>query len=597
MTAAGSGAPADDSGAAADDSGAPPGPEPDGPAPRHPGRRLWSWARRRPLIVAITVCVLEAAAVAGTGLATLPSPPPGPRFASLPAQPCAMVSPADVAKITPGATGSPLSIPGANHVTIGTCKWSARSGGQDKTLITQTDVFGTLSGVDAAQQSYRATLASLRCRCPGVTVSARPVPGLGDEATEVYVAPRADADFARSPNAAYPGITLLVRSSNALIGLVLDATAPGTGAFLAAPPSAGQRAGLMSVARDILGDLARPASARLPAAAPVAPEAHYAGRPDPCRLISEATLARYAPDVVLSPGGAPSSGSTQDSECDWNSDSTSITVRLGLYPGTSHALRDFDSDAQTVGVTVSGARWIPDLAEAAAGTFTFDSGSDTADLFLWSGNVYLDFSLTDTRPARLDHSAPLAGVIAMARDGLAALARPALSAYGQGPRYASPHDACTMVRSSTLARYAPGVTVNPFPGNGKPDTTDESNCGLGSDSVSVFLNITIDSDADTAQSSFEFDVQYAQKNHGDTKFRGMRPVHGVGEQATAIFQIFARSPVVDLFVWSGNAEVEVSSTDLGLAPPLSRAGKLAADIAIARDVLATLPAPRPNHPG
>jgi hypothetical protein len=45
---------------------------------------------------------------------------------------------------------------------------------------------------------------------------------------------------------------------------------------------------------------------------------------------------------------------------------------------------------------------------------------------------------------------------------------------------------------------------------------------------------------------------------------------------------------VTLYVLSGNALVEVSVTDVGLSAPLSRAGKLAADRAAARDVLASL---------
>jgi hypothetical protein len=49
-----------------------------------------------------------------------------------------------------------------------------------------------------------------------------------------------------------------------------------------------------------------------------------------------------------------------------------------------------------------------------------------------------------------------------------------------------------------------------------------------------------------------------------------------------------RSPAVTLYVLSGNASLEVSSSDVGVSQPLSRAGKLAADIAAARDVLAGL---------
>jgi hypothetical protein len=73
-------------------------------------------------------------------------------------------------------------------------------------------------------------------------------------------------------------------------------------------------------------------------------------------------------------------------------------------------------------------------------------------------------------------------------------------------------------------------------------------------------------------------------------FTGARPVTGVGQQAEAVFQTLDGSPSVTLYVWSGNAELNISATDLGLSfgAPLSRAEKLAADIALARDVLARL---------
>jgi hypothetical protein len=63
----------------------------------------------------------------------------------------------------------------------------------------------------------------------------------------------------------------------------------------------------------------------------------------------------------------------------------------------------------------------------------------------------------------------------------------------------------------------------------------------------------------------------------------------VGEQATAIFQTtMGNTPTVALFVRSGNASLEVNASDVGISPPPSRAGKLAADIAMARDALASL---------
>jgi len=126
----------------------------------------------------------------------------------------------------------------------------------------------------------------------------------------------------KAPNASGPGASLLVLSSNAVIGLTLDTTAAATGESTTSPPSSAELAGMISMARDALAVLARPASAPAPAAASLAAEPHYAGRPDPCRMVSTATLARYIPGSVFSAslgGPAMSPGATQAGECTWSS--------------------------------------------------------------------------------------------------------------------------------------------------------------------------------------------------------------------------------------------------------------------------------------
>jgi len=62
-------------------------------------------------------------------------------------------------------------------------------------------VFRSASAILSAQQSYRNAVAGLGCHCKGVTVSARPVSGLGDQATGLLIAAGPDADFATAPNA------------------------------------------------------------------------------------------------------------------------------------------------------------------------------------------------------------------------------------------------------------------------------------------------------------------------------------------------------------------------------------------------------------
>jgi hypothetical protein len=543
------------------------------------------------MVTAAVAVVLVGALITGVIFATVLSSPPGPRYASLPKQSCGLVSPGHLAKYLPGATGTPLSVVSgapASLVQLGTCKWSGGSGGNDRTLVTQAFVFTSRTALADAERSYRGDLSDAGCHCVHVAVSKRPVTGLGDKAEELYIAPRPDANFIDAPIAASPGTTLLVLSSNALIGLNLDSTAAATGAFLAWPPDAAQLNELVSMAHDILDALARPSSVSPAATASVTRQAHYADRRDPCRLISSATLARYAPGAFLQPGPAIGGKALpEQSECEWNADDgTSVALTLQLSPGVNGAQTAFHADAGTIGSTVTGARAIPDLGDSAVAAYTLEPGSDHVELYVLSGNAELGYAFTVKGSGRLDRSAPLAGVIAMAREGLAALARPAASEYQQGPRYSVSQRACALIKPSTLARY--GVSQ---PGEGdRGGLPDESLCSWGSDSVSITLIVTIESDPDTAQGTYEFDAHAPHKNIDGVAFTGAQPVTGVGQQAEAIFQTLSGSPGVTLYAWSGNAELDIGATDLGLdfGAPLSRAEKLAADIAIARDVLARL---------
>ena len=565
----------------------------DSPPPSRLGRVLPGWARRRPKITAAIAVVLAGALAAGIIVAVTPSAPPGPRYTGVPARSCGMISPAHLAAYLPGATGTQESVVSgvsADLVKIGTCKWSRRSGGTDQTLLVQALVFGTKTALANAEQSYRDSLpgAGAACHCARVAVSRRPVAGLADKAEELYVAPRPDANFIDAPIAASPGTTLLVLSSNAFIGLNLDSTAAATGDFLARPPDATQLAELTAMAGDILAALARPSSVPTPAAAEVTPQAHYADRRDPCRLVSTATLARYAPAAIIQPLPDSDTGLPQRSECDWNTDDgTAVALTLQLSPGTGGAETAFRADVGTIGVTVTGVRAIPDLGDQAAATYTFEPGAAHVLLYVLSGNAELEYSYTVKASGlpRLDRSSPLAGVIAMAREGLAALVRPAASRYQQGPRYSVRQPACSLVRPATLARYGisgPGESHGGIPG--------ESLCGWGSDSVSITLIISIESDPDSALGTYEFDVHASGKNGDGFTFTGARPVTGVGQQAEAVFQTLNGSPSVILYVWSGNAELDISATDLGpvFGAPLSQDEKLAADSALARDVLARL---------
>jgi hypothetical protein len=555
-----------------------------------------SWVRRRPLLAGFGAGILAAAVIAGVVYeAQLPSGPPRGEYASLPKQPCAMISSAELAKYVPDATGTPETIGTSGPVRDGSCKWSSTTGGKARTLTAQVLVFSSPSSVSLAQQNYRNIASALGCRCEGVTVSTRPVSGLGDQATETFVSAGPEADFVSSPNASFPGANLLVRSSNAIVTLTLDTTATATGASLASPPDAAQLAAMISMARGVLADLARPESAPATASAPIAPEPHYAGRRDPCRLITAATLATYAPGATLGLGPVPSSSGSQrrSNGCTWSSGDTFVLLTLNVFPDAVSAWQGYQSDAEGIGRSgsgVTGTQWLHDLGEEAAAIFKTQSGKDGVELLVWSGNVELDYWYTSTDGPSRPRATLLAGAIAMGRDGLAALTSPAASSFPPEPRYVSPHNTCTLITASTLARYASGATLDKLPTTGGGSgTAQTSGCIWTSDSVSVLLSVTISADPDSATGNYQFDIQGAKQNQANTKFLGARSVRGVGEQATEIFQtMVGNSPAVTLYVLSGNASLQVTSSDVGISAPLSRARKLAADIAMARDVLAGL---------
>jgi hypothetical protein len=552
-------------------------------------RVLPHWARRRPAVTAAVAVVLAGALVTGIVVATTPSGPPAPRYTSLPGQSCGLVSPVQLARYLPGASGTPENPDpdlSASSIKTATCKWSSSSGGTNRTLLTQAAIFGTKTAVADTLHSYRYNLSRVACPCARVSASKQPVTGLGDQAEELFVAPRPDANFVDTPAATEPGATLLVQSSNALIRVTLNTTDAATGAFLTSTPGAAQLTALRSMAADILNALIHPSSAPPPASGRVTRENHYAGRRDACRLVSGATAARYAPGAFLAPlTGAASP--PQTSACSWIGDSASISLTLHLSSGPGDAERRFDANANAVGSTVTGAQLLPDLGESAVASYKLEPASGRVSLDVWSGNAELEYSYTVKRSGLplIDRSAPLAGVIAMARDGLAALARPVASAYPSGPRYVKPANTCALVRPATLARYGINETDE-----GGAAISGESQCAWGSGSVSISLFIRMESNPDSAHGDFQFDVQYDRENRDDSTFTGAKAVNGLGQQAEAVYQIQSGSPAVSLYLWSGNAELDIGATDLGPAfgPPLSQAAKLAADIAVARDVLARL---------
>lgn len=573
-------------------------PEPEAvPPPSAPWRRWVAWLRRTSLRVRIVAGVAAAAVIVAIVFLAVPSsaPTPKPAYTSLPA-PCGLVSLATLARYLPNPTGTPLTPSEPSTFRTGTCKWSSTTGDEDRTLVAEVIMFASSSAVPDAQQNYNSVASGLGCHCKGVSVSIRPVTGLGDQAMAIFITDGSNPGWATAPNASAPGDNLIVWSSNAELDLEYNATVAGR--VLA--PDPGKLAWLVSVARAILADLARPVAV---SAAPVSPEPHYAGSRDPCRLITTATLARYATGagVDASPGTSKDFTGARTSICNWTADNVYIELRLVTFPDAASAQRGFFEDAQSFSQSgkalgITGTRWLPDLGEQAV---VLDETRDTqqgVEILVWSGNIELDYwyagygsysnsGLPPPTPATL-----LAGGIAMARDGLAAVARPSTSSYPGGPVYASPPDPCSLVKASTVARYSPGVTYDP---NQIPEQVGPiSSCSWSGPAAGpgaiLGLSLTVGSDADEALSLYRIGLQEASQGLSTIPGDGTQSVPGLGDQATAVFDTLGGSPEVELFLVSGNAEIETTIVDSVLAPALSRAQNLAADVAMARDVLADL---------
>jgi hypothetical protein len=561
--------------------------------------RLRQTSLRARIVAAVVAAAVVTAAVL-TVVESSPSAPPP--YASLPA-PCSVISLAALATYLPNPTGTPISVSSASTYKEAACEWSSTAGGEVRTVVTDVVIFSSSSGspnaTDAARQFYSSALSALGCHCPATAVSARSVPGLGDQATALVATADPDAVEITPSGGVIPGLTLLVASRNAGIELNYRSAVAATAAAL--PADAGKLTGIIAMARGILAELGGRAAG---SAAPVTAEPHYAGPRDPCRLVRSATLAKYAPGATVSPGitssgapqspnGSPNPDGSHTTTCSWDSGSNGlVSLSLNVFPDAVRAQQGFDTDAHALsqssisGITVTGDQWLTDLGEDGAVIYQTHSTHHSVQILVWSGNIELDYWFTPA--ASLDRATLLAAGVAMARDGLAALASRSASSYPLGPVYASPHDTCKLIKASTLARYAPGASVDTVPAAiGGPFQI--SNCAWGAPDGTLFLDVTIYSDADGALGGYQSDTQAARQNQNGNRFNGSQPVKGLGDQATAIFETSLGFPEVDLYVLLGNAQVEISFADLPFSPTLSRDEKLAADIAMIRDVLAGLP--------
>ena len=231
-------------------------------------------SRRRSTLILGGAVFISVAAIAAALMIALQPTAKTLEYGRLPA-PCAMVSRATLARYLPNPTGTPEVLPSVGTGKQEYCKWSSTAGGEDRTVVSDVTVFSSSGANSEARQFYTRTLPVLACHCPGTAVSTRSVPGLGDQATALFVTAGPDAADISTSGGPAPGIILLVDSRNAYISLSYGVAVTGTGAAL--PADAAKLTWMIAAARGILADLARPAAVT---AAPVSAEPSYAGSRD-----------------------------------------------------------------------------------------------------------------------------------------------------------------------------------------------------------------------------------------------------------------------------------------------------------------------------
>lgn len=353
----------------------------------------------------------------------------------------------------------------------------------------------------------------------------------------------------------------------------------------------------------------------------VAVQPWRAQRPAPCTMVTAATLARYLPDAGTDPLTAPPVGKVvYAAGCSWSSYTLGGTRDLLLHVDqysspTAASAADrahFGSflmvDCPCPGLsiitrTVSG---LGDQSKAAVMTAAAATGSawtvPQIGLVVRSGSAVISLSYAVyaglDAPPKPATATLVADTIAIAHDVLAAMtgsprvsptAPPAYPS-SRGLLYTRPRNPCGLIKTSTLTRYLPAITT---PGNPKPLVSDSAapqaeTCLWTGDPYVVYQVVAIYSHPGDAQRQVPADTR-APHQGGTGNFTGTQSVPGLGDHATAIFTIQAGgNRELDLYVSEANATLEMIFLATQRPSP-SRAAMLAADIAMARDVLADLP--------
>jgi hypothetical protein len=339
-------------------------------------------------------------------------------------------------------------------------------------------------------------------------------------------------------------------------------------------------------------------------ASPGRPGPRYSALPDPCALVSAASIGRYAPGAQKFPTSLDVSSGIVFGDCIWSAGQTTISVEVTLYSSAADA-----AETMAPHGALRSRQPVVGLGDRAVADLTDNRNIRTSQLTVESGNAIIDMSYSSPAGSH-DAAAVQSAATALARAALASLPTAPAAGTGTGAvgfpasarpgsPYARPASACALVRPALLASSLPGAAVDP--GETASLTVGSSgsaDCSwtAASGTLRVYVAVLGPAPASPCSSlhsepgimgcvSTSSSVIASFYGPGGTVQR----ISGLGDQATAYLAAPSGPPYIIVTADSGNAVVTVNMHWTG---QLARATQLAETEAIARDVLGALPRSR-----
>jgi hypothetical protein len=339
-------------------------------------------------------------------------------------------------------------------------------------------------------------------------------------------------------------------------------------------------------------------------ASPGRPSPRYSALPDPCALVSAASIGRYAPGAQKFPASLDVSSGIVFGDCSWSAGKTMINVEVTLYSSATDAAKTMAPP----GVSRS-MQPVAGLGDHAVADLTASGNVRTAYLAVQSGNAVIGVSYGSPAGSR-DAAAVRSAATALAGAALALLPKAPAVGTGAGAvgfpasarpgrPYARPASACALVRPALLASWLPGAAVDP--GETASLTVGSSgttSCSWTAASGTLRVDVAVLGPAPASsclspRSEPAIMICPAARSSVSATVYGpggtVQHISGLGDQATAYLAAASGPPLIILTADSGNAVVTV---DMRWTGQLARAAQLAETTAITRDVLGALPRSR-----